>query len=123
MVSSMYDLSDTAEAIEALIETAVPGLPVYWTAGKVPAVPPDKFAVIEPLFLTVNQSWGVNTHSRHSVQVRACATTIGDATGLAASILAALPATQYEVATAGPPVKVGDHYDMLLTPRTHATGA
>jgi len=123
MVSSMYDLSDTAEAIQALIEVAAPGVPIYWTAARVPATPPSKFVVIEPLFLNVNQSWGVNTHARHTVQVRACATTIGDATGLAASILAALPATQYELAMAGAPVKVGDHFDMLLTPRTHATGA
>lgn len=117
----MIDVTTTAQDVEARASAALPGVPIYWTAGKVPASNvPSEFLIIEPLFADVNQAWARNTHARHTVQVRACATTVGRATELASEVQKALPADVYETPTAGPLIKVGEHYDMILTAVTHA---
>lgn len=117
----MIDVSLTAQDVEARARAALPDVAVYWTAAKVPAVNvPAEFLIIEPLFANVNQAWAENTHARHTVQVRACAETVGRATELASEVQKALPADVYETPTAGPLIKVGEHYDMILTAVTHA---
>lgn len=118
----MIDLSDTAERIQALIESAGIDATIYWSAAEVPAAPPDTFVVIEPLYASVYQAWGKNIHGRHTIQVRACARTVGETTKLANDVFGVLPATEFEPLTVGPLIKVGSHYDMILTPQTHAVG-
>lgn len=119
----MIDLTPTATDISNRIAAALPGVPIYWTAATVPSEEiPAEFIVLDPLFVTVNQSWGENTHARHRVQIRAAALTVGRATKLASDAQAALPATVYETPAGGPLVKVGQHYDMIVEAITHATG-
>lgn len=118
----MIDLSVTAERIQSLIEAADIDVTIYWSAAEIPAAPPDTFVVIEPLYASVYQAWGKNIHGRHTIQVRACARTVGETTGLASAIFDVLPATEFEPLTAGPLIKAGSHYDMILTPQAHAVG-
>lgn len=119
----MINVTPTAERVESLVRARLGSdmPPVYWTAAQVPASElPDEFLVIEPLFATVNQSWNENTHAQHRVQVRACARVLGRATTLAQAVFDSLPATEFATLTVGAPIKVGQHYDVILSPTAHA---
>lgn len=117
------DPSNTGVRIQDLIQATsspIKTVPVYWGGATLPAPLPDRFIVIEPLFPTEWRAWGEQRAGTHTVQVRACARTVGGSTSLRADIASLLPASEFGTVQHGPTIKVDAHFDSILTATTVA---
>lgn len=117
----MIDATPVAQAIQTIVTTVLPGTPVYWTRARVPDPQPDEFVVIEPFGIIVNQSWTVNTHAQHQIQITSAARTAGRAGAMSETIFAAIPPTEYAVLAGQGLGAVGAHYVAAFRVQTHAT--
>lgn len=118
------DVSNAGVRAQALLEapgSPTEGVPIYWGGANLPQPLPNTFIVIEPLFPTEWRSWGEQRQATHTIQIRACAKSVGGSTSLRASIANLLPATEFGTVRHGPTIKVDAHYDSILTATTVAT--
>lgn len=117
------DVSNAGVRAQALLEaptSPVKDVPVYWGGATLPAPLPDRFIVIEPLFPTEWRSWGEQRQATHTIQIRACAKSIGGSTSLRSAVAALLPASEFGTVRHGPTIKTDSHYDSILTATTVA---
>lgn len=118
------DVSNAGVRAQALLEapgSPTEGVPIYWGGANLPQPLPNTFIVIEPLFPTEWRSWGEQRQAMHTIQIRACAKSVGGSTSLRASIANLLPADEFGTVRHGPTIKVDAHYDSILTATTVAT--
>lgn len=117
------DPSNAGVRAQELLEapgSPVAGIPIYWGGATLPAPLPDRFIVIEPLFPTEWRSWGEQRAATHTIQIRACARSIGGSTSLRAKIASLLPASEFGTVRHGPTIKIDSHFDSILTATTVA---
>ena len=93
---------------------------VFWAGATLPSPLPDRFIIIDPLFPTEWRAWGKQRNATHTVQVRAVGRTRGDSSSLRSQIANLLPAEVFGTVTYGPNMKMGKHFDSILTTRTVA---
>ena len=112
------DVSITGERIQTLLEATPIGVPIFWGGAIEHQALPDEFITITPLYPTEWRSWGQQRNATHTVQVAASSRTAGGSTSLLSRVAAALPATEFTIASFTPTIKVDEHYDSILTART-----
>lgn len=117
------DPSNAGVRIQDLLQAAsspIKTVPVYWGGATLPSPLPNSFIVIEPLFPTEWRAWGEQRQATHTIQIRACAKSVGGSTSLRSSITNLLPASEFGTVRHGPTIKVDSHFDSILTATTVA---
>lgn len=117
------DVSNAGVRAQELLEapgSPVAGTPIYWGGATLPSPLPNTFIVIEPLFPTEWRAWGEQRAATHTIQIRACAKSIGGSTSLRSSIANLLPAGEFGEVRHGPTIRVDSHFDSILTATTVA---
>lgn len=117
------DVSNAGVRAQELIQapsSPIKDTPIYWGGATLPSPLPNSFIVIEPLYPTEWREWGEQRNATHTIQIRACAKSVGGSTSLRSSIANLLPPVEFGTLQHGPTIKVDAHYDSILTARTVA---
>lgn len=110
------DVTPALNRIWTLLTAA--GYPIYQQGQTLPESLPAAFIVLQPLFVTVRQTWASRRDGTQRIQILCVATGPGTVRAMTETVNALLPPTEFTLVGTGWQNHTGTHYEIPVTVTT-----